>query len=236
MKARAASPELVVDLNRIEDLSGIAPGRRPRDRRDDHLRRPSSSRPRSPPRGRSSATSPGRSPTCRCATAARSAATSAPTTRPTTFRRCSPRSTRVHDRGRGRRAHCSARRLLRRRLHDRRPPRRAADDVRIPARATPRRLRVHDARHRRDLHRHVAATVEGGARIAIGCVAASRSSPPRAPTRPRSHDAVRAADARPAGRRPRARPNTAASSPRSWPRGRRAGRPCDATTIAVTVE
>ena len=81
MKLRLAAPTLLVDLRRVPGLSGIQRGERDRpDRRDDAP--PRASRPRrswgSPRRRRR------RSPTSRCATAARSAARSRTATRPPT--------------------------------------------------------------------------------------------------------------------------------------------------------
>ena len=88
MKARAASPDALVDLNGLDGAEGDRARRRrdADDRRDDDVHASSSPRPRRR-RGRSSARSARRSPTSRCATAARSAATSARTTRRTTCRR-----------------------------------------------------------------------------------------------------------------------------------------------------
>ena len=93
MKARAAAPEVLVDLADLDELrDDRALGRR---RRSSSARwsptASSSARPRSPPHGRSWPRSRPRSPTARSRTAARWAATSASTTRPTTSRRCSRR-------------------------------------------------------------------------------------------------------------------------------------------------
>ncbi len=89
MKTRVAAPELLVDLNRIDELREISTGAGgslvlgAMVTYDELIRSDGGarSRGRSWPRLRS------RSPTCRCETAARSAATSASTTRRTTCRR-----------------------------------------------------------------------------------------------------------------------------------------------------
>ena len=79
MKARAAAPDVLVDLADLGELRDdrLLGRRDARDRRDGHLRAARSPRRRSTSRGRSSPRWRARSPTSRCATAARSAATSA---------------------------------------------------------------------------------------------------------------------------------------------------------------
>ena len=87
IKARAASPDALVDLNGLEELKGVELAA------DGTLTIGAMTTysepwpPRRRRRGRSSARSAPRSRTSRCGTAARSAATSARTTRPTTCRR-----------------------------------------------------------------------------------------------------------------------------------------------------
>ena len=97
MKARAAAPDVLVDLRDLGELRTISFSARrvgARARGDGHLLR---DRRLVRSRGGAARCSPrwrGRSPTSRCETAARSAATSASTIRRTTSRRCSSRSAR----------------------------------------------------------------------------------------------------------------------------------------------
>ena len=88
MKARAAAPDVLVDLADLDELRtiGFSVRRDARDRRDGDVRAAAWARPRSRSRGRSSPRSPRRSATSRCAIAARSAGTSASATRRTTCR------------------------------------------------------------------------------------------------------------------------------------------------------
>ena len=240
MKARAASPEVLVDLADLAELRDDRPlGRR---RRSSSARwSPTASwsaRPRSRPPGRSWPRSRRRSPTARCRTAAPSAATSASTTRrnhlPPLFSAMGATFTIL---GPGRRAHRALRRLLPRRLHDRRRRGRAAHARHAcpparPGAATPWRASrsgehgtyiVSAAatvgagrRARRDRLRLGRARARDGARGAPrGCGAhAPRPCTPRSPAS--AMRSIRPADVH-------APPTTAGGSPRSaasapcWP-------------------
>ena len=224
MKARAASPDVLVDLQDIEELRGV------RDLGNGSVEIGAMTtcaqliaRRGGRRRGRSSARSRRRSPTCRFATAARSAATSARTIRRTTCRRSRRARRELHDRRSGGERRSPARRVLRRRLPDGGRTRRAADEDHDSA-GRAGRVRLGDDRPRR--HRRsslAAASLNGGARVAIGCVDAVPVRAAQMEERigsdfsddERSRGRLRTRrDARPAVGRARARPTTAGSSPK----------------------
>ena len=194
MKARAASPEVLVDLADLAELrtigrsaDGVA-----RARRDGHLQRAGPlargrGGPAAPRRGRCA-----RSPTARCRTAAPSAATSASTTRRTTCRRCSAAMGATFTiLGPERRAHRPGRRLLPRRLHDRRRRGRAAH-ARDRARSRARERRRDGGRHaRRARHLHRERRRDGRRRAACASRSAASRACPSARRRSRSACAVR---------------------------------------------
>ena len=207
MKARAASPDVLVDLNRLEELRRIA-------RSADGglelgamatytqlmLDPPWRSRGRSSPRWRP------RSRTSRCGTAARSAATSARTTRRTTFRRSWRRSTRrMTIRGADGERDGRGGGLLPRRLPDRGRPRRAADDDHAAAAGGRDGFAAVTLGRDGTCIVNAAANLDGEPRIAIGCVDAvpGRSSAPEGTRRGERAGGRARGFARPAGGRPR---------------------------------
>ena len=153
MKARAAAPDVLVDLADLAELRRSL-GRLTAASSSARWPSPSDRSAEVPTRGRSSPRCPRRSPTSRSATGGRSAGTSARTIRRTTYRRCGRPRRDDDDPRRGRRADGRGGGVLPRRVHDRRRAGRAADedhDSRGGRRR--RRLRVDHDRQRRNVHR-----------------------------------------------------------------------------------